>query len=70
VNDGHLPVPVPRFNPPTTAMGRAVQAHLLELLDAGKIKPIVGREVPFEELAKGLDDMENRSTVGRVVVTR
>jgi NADPH:quinone reductase-like Zn-dependent oxidoreductase len=70
VNDGHLPVPVPRFNPPTTDMGQAVQAHLLELLGAGKIKPIVGREVPFEDLAKALDDMENRATVGRVVVTR
>jgi NADPH2:quinone reductase len=70
VNDGHLPVPVPRFNPPTTAMGRAVQAHLLELLEAGKITPIVGRTVPFEDLATALDDMENRSTVGRVVVTR
>ena len=70
VNDGHLPVPVPRFNPPTTDLGRAVQAHLLELLGAGKIRPIVGREVPFTDLAKALDDMEKRSTVGRVVVTR
>ena len=51
-------------------MGRAVQAHLLELLGAGKIRPIVGREVPFDDLAKALDDMENRTTVGRVVVTR
>jgi NADPH:quinone reductase-like Zn-dependent oxidoreductase len=70
VNDGHLPVPVPRFNPPTTDMGRAVQAHLLELLGAGKIRPIVGREVPFEDLARALDEMERRATVGRVVVTR
>ena len=64
------PVPVPRFNPPTAAIGRQVQAHLLELLDAGAIHPIVGRVVPFEGLAQALDDMESRTTVGRIVVTR
>ena len=65
-----VPVPVPRFNPFTTDVGQRVQAHLLELLDAGKIRPIVGRTVPFVELARALDDMESRKTVGRVVVTR
>ncbi len=65
-----LPVPVPRFNPPTVEMGRQVQAHLLDLLAAGAIRPIVGRTVPFEDVARALDDMEARTTVGRVVVTR
>ncbi len=64
------PVPVPRFNPPTTHMGRQIQADLLRLLAAGSIRPIVGRTVPFEGLAHALDDMESRSTVGRIVVTR
>jgi NADPH:quinone reductase len=64
------PVPVPRFNPPTTDMGRQIQADLLRLLAAGSIRPIVGRTVPFEGLAHALDDMESRSTVGRIVVTR
>jgi NADPH:quinone reductase-like Zn-dependent oxidoreductase len=65
-----VPVPVPRFNPPTVDMGRSVQAHLLELLTAGAIRPIVGRTSPFEGLAQALDDMEARTTVGRIVVTR
>jgi NADPH2:quinone reductase len=65
-----VPVPVPRFNPPTTAIGQQVQARLLELLVAGSIRPIVGRTVPFERLAQALDDMESRVTVGRIVVTR
>jgi NADPH:quinone reductase len=65
-----LPVPVPGFNPPTAEVGRQVQAHLLELLAAGTIRPIVGRTVPFEGLAKALDDMESRTTIGRIVVTR
>ncbi len=67
---GSVPVPVPRFNPPSTQIGGQVQTHLLELLAAGSIRPIVGAVVPFERLAYALDDMESRKTVGRVVVTR
>jgi NADPH2:quinone reductase len=65
-----LPVPVPRFNPPTTDVGRRVQEHLLELLAAGSIRPVVGGTVPFEGLPAALDDMEARRTVGRTVVLR
>ena len=64
------PVPVPRFNPPTTAVGERVQARLLELLDRGAIRPVVGQRVPFEALAQALDAMEARSTMGRFVVER
>jgi NADPH2:quinone reductase len=64
------PEPVPRFNPPTTEVGQRVQAHLLELLAAGSIRPIVGAIFPFEDLARALEEMESRSTVGRVVVQR
>jgi NADPH2:quinone reductase len=65
-----VPVPVPRFNPPTTDVGLRVQRHLLELLSAGAIRPIVGRTVPFDGLAQALEDMESRATIGRTVVTR
>lgn len=66
----HAPVPVPRFNPPTTDVGERVQAHLLALLDAGAIRPVVGAVRPFAELPQALEDMEDRRTTGRVVVTR
>ncbi len=65
-----VPVSVPRFNPPTTDMGREVQSHLLELLTVGAIRPIVGRTVPFEGLAMALNDLESRGTIGRSVVIR
>jgi NADPH:quinone reductase len=65
-----VPVPVPRFNPPTTHVGEQVQARLLALLTRGAIRPIVGRTVPFDGLAHALDDMESRATIGRTVVTR
>lgn len=64
------PVPVPRFNPPTTDIGRRVHEHLLELLDAGAIRPVVGDVVPFDRLPQALDAMEDRATTGRVVVSR
>ncbi len=66
----HVAVPVPRFNPPTDAIGRRVQDSLLELLDQGRIRPVVGATVPFEDLPRALEDMEARRTVGRTVVTR
>jgi hypothetical protein len=47
-----------------------VQAHLLELLTVGAIRPIVGRTVAFDGLAQALDDIETRATMGRTVVTR
>ena len=65
-----LPVPVPRFNSPPAAQGEAVQAHLVELLAAGAIRPVVGGTVPFAELPAALEAMEARRTFGRIVVER
>lgn len=63
-------MPVPRFNAPTTDIARSVQNHLLELLAAGKIRPLVGAEVPFDQLPQALEAMEARETIGRVVLAR
>jgi NADPH2:quinone reductase len=68
--DRFMPVPVPRFNAPPAELGERVQADLLELLAAGKIRPIVGRTMPFEQLPQALEDMESRATIGRLVVER
>ena len=65
-----MPVPVPRFNSPPADQGEAVQAHLLELLDAGAIRPVVGDRVAFEQLPEALEAMEARQTFGRIVVER
>lgn len=65
-----LPVPVPRFNAPPPGTGARVQTHLLELLAAGKIRPLVGQTMPFDQLPQALEDMESRSTIGRVVIER
>jgi NADPH2:quinone reductase len=56
------------FNPTPPQVGDAVQAHLVELLRAGQIRPVVSRVVPFEELPAALGEMEARTTMGRIVV--
>ena len=53
--DWPMPVPVPRFNPPPASVGRQVHADLLDLLDAGAIRPLVGEVVPFTDLPQALD---------------
>jgi NADPH2:quinone reductase len=56
------------FNITPRAVGDTVHTRLLELLEAGRIRPIVGREVEFADLPAALDAMEDRTTIGRVVV--
>ncbi|MEZ5168794.1 MAG: zinc-binding dehydrogenase [Acidimicrobiales bacterium] len=70
VGPDHGTGPGPRFNGQPTEVGRRVHGALLELLAEGAIRPIVGTRVPFEELPQALEDMEARSTVGRVVIER
>lgn len=64
------PVPVPRFNPPLSEIGRRIHANLQQLLDRRAIRPVVGKRVPFDGLARALEEMESRSTMGRIVVER
>lgn len=62
--------PGPRFNGPTSEDGRRVHAALVELLEAGSIRPIVGKRVAFTDLPVALEEMEQRATIGRVVIER
>jgi NADPH2:quinone reductase len=56
------------FNPTPRVVGEKVHAHLIELLRAGTIRPLVGKTVAFEQLPLALEEMEARATTGRVVV--
>ena len=42
--------------------------RVLTLVASGDVKPVVGLDVPFAELPQALDAMEQRRTVGRIVV--
>lgn len=65
-----MPVDFRRFGlntfPP--AVGREVHAALLELVSAGKIRPVIGRVIGMDEVAAALDDHDHRRTSGRTVV--
>ncbi|MGP0031400.1 MAG: NADPH:quinone oxidoreductase family protein [Acidimicrobiales bacterium] len=56
------------LNPTPPDVGDRVHAHLLELLRAGQIRPVVGDVVPFDQLPDALEKMEARATMGRIVV--
>ena len=46
----------------------ALHEQVLGMVASGAVRPLVGLDVPFEELPAALDAMEQRRTVGRVVV--
>jgi NADPH2:quinone reductase len=61
--------PAPGIHITPRAVGERVQRSLEELLAAGKIRPFVGAVRRFEEVPAALDLMDQRQTMGRVVVT-
>lgn len=69
VND---PVAIRRtlgFNWPARSEGLDAHAKILEMLRTGKIRTVVGAEVPWTELPNALERMAARQTTGRLVVT-
>ncbi len=50
------------------ALGERVQAELVARLDAGHIRPIVGRVASWRELPAELTRLERRATIGRSVL--
>jgi NADPH2:quinone reductase len=57
------------YNFPSHADGERVHGHLLDLVREGKVRPVVGREVPFGGLPGALQAMADRRSLGRTVVT-
>ena len=43
--------------------------EILELFEAGRIDPLVGRCYPLEEYAQALRDLSERCAIGKVVLT-
>lgn len=56
------------FNFASHADGERVHDALVDMVRSGAVRPIVGLDLPFEQLPDGLAAMESRETVGRVVV--
>ena len=56
------------FNLFSRADGERVHTHLVDLLDAGSIRTVVGRTAPWHELPAELARLASRATVGRTVL--
>jgi NADPH:quinone reductase-like Zn-dependent oxidoreductase len=67
--DPEMENPFPGIHIQPRKLGETVQQSLNDLLLQGRIQPFVGKTIAFEELPNGLEDMDNRRTVGRTVVT-
>jgi NADPH2:quinone reductase len=56
------------FNPFSRADGEHVHAELCELVEAGHVRPHVGRIVSMDDAGAALEDHAARRTIGRTVV--
>lgn len=56
------------FNINPRSLGDQIHDELCERLAEGRIAPLVGGTVAFEELPAALEQMEDRLTTGRIVV--
>jgi NADPH2:quinone reductase len=52
----------------STAQGIDIWNRILHLTRAGTIRPVIGRQIEFAEVPAGLQDLEERVTMGRTVV--
>jgi NADPH2:quinone reductase len=52
----------------STSQGIDIWNRILQLARAGTIRPVIGRQIEFEEVPTGLEDLEQRATIGRTVV--
>ena len=50
-------------------LGARVTEEIVARVLAKKIRPVIGKTVPFEQLPQALEDMRDRKTVGRTIVT-
>jgi NADPH:quinone reductase len=56
------------YNLVPRSVGEEIHVALTELLDRGKIRPVIGKRVQFDDLPSALDEMDRRATVGRTIV--
>jgi NADPH2:quinone reductase len=56
------------WNFATTELGEKIMREIVDLVVAGKVKPIVGRTIDFADIPAEIEAMANRETIGRTVV--
>ncbi|MDE3205824.1 MAG: NADPH:quinone oxidoreductase family protein [Acidobacteriota bacterium] len=56
------------FNWPGRSEGQQAHRRILEMVRTGQLRPAVTRELTFDAIPAALEDMEQRRTMGRLVV--
>jgi len=56
------------WNFATSELGAKITSEIVELVLSGKIKPVVGKTIGFEEIPVEIEAMANRQTIGRTIV--
>ena len=51
------------------ALGTEIMSGVVDLVQAGKVKPVIGEVVGFDALPSAITRMRDRQTTGRVIVT-
>ena len=57
------------WNFPPRELGAQISREIVDLVLAGRVKPVIGRVVDFEQLPAAIEALANRETVGRTIVT-
>jgi NADPH2:quinone reductase len=57
------------WNVAPTALGERITREIVDLVRQGAVRPVIGAVVAFEELPQLIDDMANRRTSGRAIVS-
>jgi NADPH2:quinone reductase len=57
------------FNFLSRDLGQRINDSIIELVRANKVRTVIGRQSPFEELPQAIAAMGQRDTTGRVIIT-
>ena len=57
------------WNLPSDALGARIMGDIVDMVQAGRVRAVVGQHVGFEEIPAALEAMADRGTVGRTIAT-
>jgi NADPH2:quinone reductase len=57
------------FNFPSRELGQQITDSVVELVRTKRVRAVIGRAVPFEEIPAAIEAMGNRETTGRTIVS-
>lgn len=56
------------WNLPSNELGAEISRQIVDRVQAGRIRPVIGRVVDFGDVPEAIEAMANRETVGRTII--